>query len=354
MNTSTARDADSGAASSNAYRAAAVAGAVGLAAVVWSSVAEASAPPAALLVGAGAAPVAVLLVVWGRLGGRLPGGALLGGALVGPLVAVLSHGIVLAFAAAFFLNFAEQGRHLLDTLRVDPRITTVLSSPWVTLLLIEVAVVAPVTEEAGKALGARFGAPRDRREAFLAGAAAGAGFAIVEGLLYASAGAAFGGPWPAIAAGRALGAAVHPLASGIVVLGWWEWKRDRSTLRLARRFLCGAGIHALWNGSLVALAVVETAFHVNDAAGTGPLSTVALGYSAAMGAVLAGVLWRVCGRVANGQEPFGPPSGREPGPVDRAESAIDGPSLAGWALVGASLLIPVALVVLAFPGFSTG
>ncbi|NIS37015.1 MAG: PrsW family intramembrane metalloprotease, partial [Actinobacteria bacterium] len=60
--------------------------------------------------------------------------------------------------------------------------------------------------------------------------AAGAGFAVVENVLYALGGAWASGPWTAILLARLPGAAVHPLASGLVVLGWWELRReDRSS-----------------------------------------------------------------------------------------------------------------------------
>jgi hypothetical protein len=245
--------------------------------------------------------------------------------------------LVAAFAFAFFLGFAESGRHLLEALRADPRLTTVLASPWVILAMIELVAVAPLTEEAGKALGAGLGRPHTRAQAFLAGAAAGAGFAFVENLLYAVAGATLGGPWPAVVLGRALGAAVHPLATGLVAMGWWEWRRERSLPRLAKRFLAGAGIHALWNGSLVALWVVGTAYVESGA--SPQLGAVALGYEAAIGVAMAGLLWMATVAVSRDRDPF---------------AALDfrqGRTVAAWAVLGASVLVPVGILILAFPAF---
>jgi RsiW-degrading membrane proteinase PrsW (M82 family) len=323
-----------------AYRKALGMGALGIGAVLWALLGTGEPPALALLLAAAAAPIAVLLVVWGRLGGSFPRRALLGGALVGPLVALASHAFVAAFADAFLVGFADSGRRLLDSLRADPRITDVLGSPWVLLLLIELCAVAPLTEELGKALGASISRPKGRREAFLSGVAAGVGFAVIENVLYAVAGASLGGPWPAIVLARALGAAVHPLACGLVMLGWWEWRKDRNLLALLRRYLTGVGIHALWNGSLVALFVVESAYDPSGSlSGLGP---AALAYSGAIGVVLLGVLWMVTSAVANERDPFS------------ALALKDSRTVAGWALLSASLLLPVGILILAFPDFYRG
>jgi RsiW-degrading membrane proteinase PrsW (M82 family) len=321
---------------SRRYRAAAVAGGLGLGAILWAILAGPEPPPFSLLLAAAAAPAAIMLAVWALIGGRFPRRALVGGAIIGPLVALASHAAVATFADAFLLGFAESGRELLDSLRADPKVIEVLGSPWVLVLLIELSVVAPLTEEVGKALGAALGRPSSREQAFLAGVAAGSGFAIVENVLYASLGSVFGGPWPAILLGRSLGAAVHPLASGFVVLGWWEWRHGGTLTGLAKRFLAGAGVHALWNGSLVALAVVETAY------AKGPLGPAGLAYSAAIGLALAGALWLMTARVVADRDPLG------------GFRADDARTLAAWIVVAASFLVPVVLLVLAFPDFYAG
>lgn len=322
------------------YRLAAVCAAAGLGSVGWALMAGPEAPAGALLLAAAAAPLTVLFAVWGRLGTRFPGPAVAGGAVIGPLVALASHTLVAAFAAAFLLGFADSGRRLLDSLRLDPRLTTVLASPWVLLLLVELVVVAPLTEEAGKALGARLFRPSSRKEAFVSGVAAGAGFAMVENLLYAGAAAALGGPWPAVVLARALGAAVHPLATGIVVLGWFDWKANRDPLALARRLLAGAGVHALWNGSLVALFVVQVAYRRAEIwSGLGPVS---VSYAALIGIVLAGVLWRLAERLADEL------------PSREGFARGDARAMARWTILAASFLVPAVLLVLAFPGFYVG
>jgi RsiW-degrading membrane proteinase PrsW (M82 family) len=322
------------------YVPAIAAAALGASAVTWALLGSGEGEGLALIVAAGAAPIAAVLAIRARLDLPFPSRAMMGGAVVGPLVALASHAFVAAFAAAFFLGFAETGRHLLDALRADPRLTTILSSPWVILAIVELIAVAPLTEEAGKAIGARLARPRTRTEAFMAGAAAGAGFALVENLVYAAAAAALGGPWPAVVLGRALGAAVHPLATGAVAMGWWEWRQERSLARAAKRFLAGVGIHALWNGSLVALWVVSTAFVVN---GSSPeLGVIALGYEAAIGLAMAGLLWVTTASVASDRDPFAAVDFRE------------GRTVAAWVLLGASVLVPVGILILAFPSFYLG
>ena len=322
------------------YRAAAAALTVGIGAIVWSILAGAGPPAGALFVAAAAAPVAVLLAVLGRTGGRPLPRALAGGAIAGPLVAVAGHAIVFAFAAAFLLGFLDSGRELLDSLRVDPRITDVLSSPWVLLLLVDVSVVAPLTEETGKALGARFARPATRGEAFVAGVTAGTGFAIVENVLYATMGALFGGPWAAIVVARAMGAAVHPLATGLVMTGWWDARHGRGGAALARGFFAGAGVHAVWNGAMVALVVAGTAIRVNGAPGmTGAAS---LAFTGALGAVAAAVLWVVTEAVADGRDPA------------TAVRPSEARTVAAWVLLAASLLVPVAVIIVAFPSFYLG
>ena len=201
--------------------------------------------------------------------------------------------------------------------------------------------MAPLTEELAKAAGAAVARPASRREAFLFGVAAGVGFAIVENILYASLGSAFGGPWPAIALSRSMGAAVHPLACGLVMVGWWEWRSDRRPATLVRGYLSGVGIHALWNGSLVVIGVVESVLSLGGSV-AGALGPLALTYAAALGVVLCGVLGLVVAGIA------------EDRPAVRAPSLRDGRMLAGWTVMSATLLVPVTVLVLAFPAFYRG
>lgn len=311
-----------------------------LAAATWAWFDDGDLSIPALVIGSAGVPLAALLFASGRIERPLPIAAVVGGGTIGIAIALLSHAVVFAFAYAFFFGFAEEAASLLDQLRIDPRWSSALGSPWTILLLIEVAIVAPLTEEAGKAIGSSVFRVTDRRSAFLAGVAAGTGFAIVENVAYGLSGGFFGAPWEAIVIGRMMGAAVHPLASGLVVMGWWEWRRHRNPARLAVRFLTGAGVHAIWNGSIVALGIAATAFDTDSEFGT--FTLVSLAYTAALGVVAAAFLWRVTVSVAE----------------DRARllslDATDGRVVGAWIVLSASFLIPMAILILAYPGFVGG
>jgi RsiW-degrading membrane proteinase PrsW (M82 family) len=311
-------------------------GVLGLAALVAGIVLGDAAPPGIVIVAAAAAPATVGLAVWAKLETLFPRRALVGGATVGPAVAIASHAAVAAFAVAFLLGFAETGRALLHTLRVDPSISAIITSPWVLLAMAEYAVVAPITEEAGKYLGASLEQPATRSDAFLAGVVAGVGFAMVENVVYAAAATAWGGPWQAVAIVRIVGAPVHPLATGLVALGWWD-TRARGDGRAFRRSLAGVGVHALWNGTMVVLLVIAT---TTDRAGTfGAGDTATLVFAACLGIVLAAALWWVTDSVSRGRD------------FADGRRAHDARPVAAWVVLAASLLVPVSVLIFAFPGF---
>ncbi len=195
--------------------------------------------------------------------------------------------------------------------------------------------VAPITEEVGKAIGSRAAAQTDRRSAFYAGVAAGTGFAVLENILYSSGSGFFGGAWQEIAIARMLGVAVHPLATALVVIGWWEWRNGYDRGPAIRRVLSGMGVHALWNGSLVVLEVVSRAFELGGTAASYAYTSIA--YSAAIGAVAAVALWRLTVAVD------GEPSGNVR--LDVKDARV----VAAWVLLSASFVLPVAMLLLAVP-----
>ena len=147
--------------------------AVAVISAAWIVISPTSAGPILVILASGSVPLAVLFAVAGRIQQPPAAGAVLGGATIGVGVALASHAVVFAFAYFFFLGFADAGVAALDALRIDPKFTSVLGSPWVLLALIQLALVAPITEEFGKALGASFARPDSRQEALLAGVAAG-------------------------------------------------------------------------------------------------------------------------------------------------------------------------------------
>ena len=128
-------------------------------------------------------------------------------------------------------------------------------SPYILVLLFITALQAPIPEELAKVLGPLLMGRRivNERQAFLLGMAAGAGFAILENMLYQGLYAQWSGwTWGGVTLLRATGTVLHPLTTGIVARGWFR-ARERQTGwfgRLGRAYLLAVGIHTLWNGGL--------------------------------------------------------------------------------------------------------
>lgn len=312
---------------------------VGLAAVVWGFLDSGPAAEVGLFIGAAAMPTAVLFWISGRTGLRIAPTPLVAGATIAPALVLVGQALVFTFAYFFFFGFADAALSAVETLRIDPALVDVAGSPWTLLLFFEVVLVAPFIEELGKGISSSVERPGTRAEAFMAGVAAGVGFAIVENVLFAVGATLFGGPWAAIVSARALGAAVHPLAGGIVAIGWWEWRSTHDAGLLARRFLSGVGVHALWNGSIVVLGIVGEAYGSSELLGFGSVAVV---YSAGLGVIAAWALSYLTALVTAEHASLQPFAGS------------DAKGLAAWVVLASSLLVPVALLFLAYPDFSGG
>jgi RsiW-degrading membrane proteinase PrsW (M82 family) len=199
----------------------------------------------------------------GTLTWRRAGVAFVGGATVSVVLAIILELLLPGVVLLVVLDLAEP---VLDSLEglfdalAGREVAKVLTSAGFLFALVELAVVAPLVEETVKPLVTlpllrHLERPRD---ALLLGAAAGAGFAFLENVLYATAGLRI---WAGILAVRALGAAVHPLGSGLVTLGWHGVLRRRPDS--GRRWLSGYGLaigtHALWNGGITLLLALTGA-----------------------------------------------------------------------------------------------
>lgn len=262
------------------------------------------------------------------------------GATASPLLAIA--GEILLPAAVLYLisDLADQllplGEELLDALQMGP-LSHELMNSWFVVALIEIALIAPVVEELAKPLPLLPLLKRieSRRDAFLLGALAGAGFAAVEDMIYA---AAAGSAWGGLLAMRALGAALHPFGAGLMAVAWWGvLRREPGAARQwGRNYGLAVGVHALWNGTcLVALAVANTWFQgweievlgITDAA-----VLIALLAAQGLGLLVAlRALARRMGPVAEGVPPA-------PSPTERA--------IAVWGLVCLAVLLPVGIGVL--------
>jgi RsiW-degrading membrane proteinase PrsW (M82 family) len=168
-----------------------------------------------------------------------------------------------------------------------------LTSPGFLVALFELAVVAPLVEEFVKPLVVLplLKGMKSRRDVFLLGAVAGAGFAALENVIYALVGTRH---WGGILLLRALGAAVHPLGAGLTALAWHSILTRRNQVSVLRSrkkpgflepgfwlngFGLAVGQHALWNGGLVLwMALAGATFF-----GPAPAETDVMGISVAVG-----------------------------------------------------------------------
>ncbi len=125
------------------------------------------------------------------------------------------------------------------------------------LNLIVASLIAPLIEEAGKGLGARFMFRpwTTRAQAFVLGAAAGAGFGFLEAMLYGVAGVRQSGPggWWTIMLVRGGSTSLHVLNTGLVGLAWWYGTFGGQKRRAWLLFGLAVTLHALWNGFAVTL-----------------------------------------------------------------------------------------------------
>jgi RsiW-degrading membrane proteinase PrsW (M82 family) len=305
-------------------------------------------PGILLLVAAFGPPVTALLVAKAAAGGPVRGSRMavafvLGGTLI-PAIVIAVHGVVLVAVFSAVGPLAEAGRGLLDDLRVDPALVDVLTNPWAVIFLVELALVAPIAEESLKPLAARIGGPRSRREAFVLGAAAGAGFAAVENLIYAT-----GWFWSyewflPIAVLRSSGAALHLLGAGLISVALYE-RRSRMAHRtpVAAMWGIAVGIHALWNGSIaVSIILYEEQARLAGLGGSALEWGIALDVMlGVIGMVLLGAIV-VAGRWA---------SSDEPAPLTQSLDFSRPTMVAGWAGIAALMIIPATIAILVFPEF---
>lgn len=128
-----------------------------------------------------------------------------------------------------------------------------LLSPEALFFVVFVALQAPIPEEFAKALGPSLMGRRlsTERQAFFVGLASGAGFAILENMLYEGLYAQWSGwTWGGVTLLRAAGSVLHPLGTGIIALALFRARsRPKGWFgQLARAYLLSVGLHTLWNG----------------------------------------------------------------------------------------------------------
>jgi hypothetical protein len=185
---------------------------------------------------------------WGGLGGGAFGAAGLA-FLIEATLLVVGVMIVMSVLAAS-PGGLEKFRSLRPTLggAADPvLVRSLLRNPVVIAgLLLSVSVVVPLIEEPAKSL-----APQ---RLFLWGAAGGAGFALLEGVVN---GGLNTEQWGLVVLLRVGSSAMHCFATGLTGWGWGEALARRRWLRLALAYAAAVVIHGVWNAVSIGMAVAS-------------------------------------------------------------------------------------------------
>lgn len=220
-------------------------------------------------------------------------------------------------------------------------IDRLFSSPLILVFLAVTAVEAPIPEEFAKALGIPlFGRKRieNERQAFAIGLASGAGFAILENMLYEGLYAGYHGwGWSGITLLRSIGSVLHPIGTGIIALGWIRMK-DGGAGKLLKAYLLSIGLHTLWNGGFEPLVYLTG---LDYFAGEGPslslygetLNVLLVGYLVLLSAGLWWLLRRIVKELSAGIT------------VDLTPATLSRRAVAVWALACSVIIIPIGAVL---------
>jgi RsiW-degrading membrane proteinase PrsW (M82 family) len=214
-------------------------------------------------------------------------------------------------------------------------------SPVILVFLLFTAFQAPLPEEFAKALTLPFfGRKRiqSERQAFMIGMASGAGFAILENMLYEGLYAQWSGwSWGGITLLRGVGSVLHPLCTGVVALGWFRM-REGGFKELLKAYGIAVGLHTLWNGGFLPFVYLSGIENF-----TGAYETFSV-YGEAIEIVLVlflaalslGLWWLLHRMVTNMAVEAGP---------DLAPVRISARSLAFWGFTCALIIIPIGAAI---------
>lgn len=179
----------------------------------------------------------------------------------------------------------EQWSQLAPEALTPDVLTTLLASPIVLMVaFITLAVITPVVEEVLKtAILVGIGFRRRPRplQAFLWGAAAGLGFAVVEGVFNSAASLTDVASWFAGIGTRIPATAMHAFTSGLIGLGWGYFWSGRKRWMMPLCYAVAILFHGLWNFSVIVVAGVQALL---------TLPPWVTGTAAVMGVVIVGVL----------------------------------------------------------------
>jgi len=221
---------------------------------------------------------------------------------------------------------------LMDTASSD-FLTRLVFSPIVIVFLISTALQAPIPEEFSKALSAILFGKRitNERQAFAIGMFCGAGFAILENMLYEGIYAAQGGwGWGGVTLLRGIGAVLHPIGAGLVTLGWFR-ARKGGWLKLFGAYALAVGLHTLWNGGFIALVYLTGLDYYSKSAVLSlygaPIQISLVAFLVALSLGLWGLLRAIVAGLAKGIEP------------DLSPSMISRRAVAVWAFACALVMV---------------
>jgi len=264
------------------------------------------------------------------------------GASVSTLLALILEVLVPYFVLWGILDWGEPIRRALEeftALLAGREVARALTRPFFLVAMADYAVAAPVIEEFAKSLVVLPLLRRvSRRDAFLLGAAAGAGFAFLENMVYV----VFGEPdWGGILVTRALGAAVHPLGTGLMALAWQALLRGEAPHRWVRWAGAAIAQHGVWNGGILLWSALSGTSFLGIIQETRVVGMeVAAGLLALLAVAGAAAAWslRTLSRYLAGREEVTLSLSLPEVPTERA--------VALWAVVSLIVLLPLGLALL--------
>ena len=297
--------------------------------------------PPLFALGAALPTVAVLAWALRRLGWpitwRQGALALVAGATLSIFLAIVLETILPVLASILIEPLGTLAESFSEVSSTGGFLDRLFLSPAIVVFLMITAVEAPLPEEFAKALGLTlFGRRRitEAGQAFAIGMACGAGFAILENMLYEGLYAQWEGwNWAGITLLRAVGSVLHPLCTGLVALGWFR-ARESDGGRLLKAYLLAVGLHTLWNGGYLPFVYMTGLDYFTEFEAS--VSLYGLAEEALLVVFLVALsigLWWYLGRLAAG---LGRERELEPAPV-----AVSPRALAVWA--GACLLVIVPI-----------
>lgn len=296
--------------------------------------------PVIFALGASLPTLAVLSWAWQRLGWPLTWRqgslSIISGASLSVLVVIILSTVLslllymlispLGFLFFALISLANSGNSFFEYLFT--------SSPLV-FYLIYTALLAPVPEEFAKALGPiLFGRRRIRNtaQALAVGMASGAGFAILENMLYQGVYAEMNEwAWGGITLVRAFGVVMHALCTGMVALGWYRM-REQGFGSLLKAYGLAVLIHTLWNGGFEVLVYLFGLSFYSDSVSLYGLyvNVLLIGYIV----LLTAGLWVMLGHITR--------MARQPEEVVIVDGGGLTPRTMGaWALACAFVLVPL-------------